>query len=124
MLHFIFGDVQANVVHLSTGTRAGGYLEYERARVRWFLSVDVADVPETQRNAGQRTYRAVTIDGEAVEFSDGFTELHQRTYEEILAGRGFGLSENRCAIATVAAIRAAVPIGPQGDYHPLVRGQA
>jgi UDP-N-acetyl-2-amino-2-deoxyglucuronate dehydrogenase len=123
MLHFIFGDIQSNVVHLSDPMRAGGYLEYEGARVRWFLSVDAADVPEPQRSAGQRTYRSITIDGEEIEFSGGFTDLHTRSYELILDGKGFGLEENRCAIATVAAIRTAAPVGLRGDYHPLAAGR-
>jgi UDP-N-acetyl-2-amino-2-deoxyglucuronate dehydrogenase len=122
MLHFIFGKLQANVVHHASDTKAAGFLEYENARVRWFLSIDVADVPQQQRAAGQRTYRSITVDGGEVEFSEGFTDLHVRSYEEILAGRGFGLEENRTAIETVAAIRAAAPIGPRGDYHPALRG--
>lgn len=121
MLHFIFGALQDNVVHLAEDTKAAGYLEYERARVRWFLSVDVEDVPAGPRSAGQRTYRSITVDGEEIEFSGGFTDLHVRSYEEILAGRGFGLEENRTAIATVAAIRGATPAPLTGDYHPFVR---
>lgn len=123
MLHFIFGALQDNVVHLSEPTRAGGYLEYERARVRWFLSVDAADLPEAQRAGGQRTYRSITVDGEEIEFSGGFTDLHTISYERILEGKGFGLEENRTAISTVAAIRTAVPAGAKGDYHPLVAGR-
>lgn len=121
MLHFIFGALQDNVVHLAEDTKAAGYLEYERARVRWFLSVDVEDVPEGPRSTGQRTYRSITVDGEEIEFSGGFTDLHVRSYEEILAGRGFGLEENRTAIETVAAIRGAAPAPLIGDYHPFVR---
>lgn len=121
MLHFIFGALQDNVVHLSEDTKAAGYLEYEHARVRWFLSVDVEDVPEGPRAAGQRTYRSITVDGEEIEFSGGFTDLHVRSYEEILAGRGFGLEENRTAISTVTAIRGAAPAALTGDYHPFVR---
>lgn len=120
MLHFIFGGIQANVVHLNEATRAGGYLEYERARVRWFLSVDAADLPEAQHAAGQRTFRSITIDGEEIEFSGGFTDLHTRSYELILEGKGFGLEENRCAISTVADIRTARPAALTGDYHPMV----
>lgn len=121
MLHFIFGALQDNVVHLASDTKAAGYLEYEHARVRWFLSVDVDDVPGPAREAGQRTYRSITVDGEEIEFSGGFTDLHTRSYEEILAGRGFGLEENRTAIATVAAIRGAAPAALAGDYHPFLR---
>jgi len=121
MLHFIFGTLQDNKVHLSTDTKAAGYLEYEQARVRWFLSVDVEDVPQAQRDAGQRTFRSITVDGEEIEFSGGFTDLHTRSYEEILAGRGFGLEENRVAIETVAHIRGAALTPLIGDYHPFLR---
>jgi UDP-N-acetyl-2-amino-2-deoxyglucuronate dehydrogenase len=123
MLHFVYGRVQENIVHLNTPTKAAGYLEYERARVRWFLSVDVADVPEVERAKGKRTYRAVTADGENLEFSDGFTELHTKIYEDILSGGGFGVEENRVAIETVATIRNApiVPVGPL--THPFVGAQ-
>ncbi|WP_169293983.1 Gfo/Idh/MocA family protein [Advenella sp. EE-W14] len=121
MLHFIFGDLQNNIVHLSTDTKAAGYLEYENARVRWFLSVDYNDVPEKQKEIGQRTFRSITVDGEEIEFSGGFTDLHTRSYEEILAGRGFGLEENRTAITTVANIRNAVIAPLTGDYHPFLK---
>jgi len=119
MLHYVFGALQENVVHLHDPTRAAGYLEYERARVRWFLSVDVNDIPAAERAKGRRTYRAIIADGENIEFSDGFTDLHTRSYEEILAGRGFGLEENRVAIETVAHIRNA-PIAIGGEVHPFV----
>lgn len=121
MLHFIFGGLQQNVVHLNQNTKAAGYLEYENARVRWFLSVDVEDVPKAARDAGQRTYRSITADGEEIEFSSGFTDLHIRSYQEILAGRGFGLEENRTAIVTVAAIRGAAPTPLTGNYHPFLK---
>lgn len=120
MLHYIFGELQDNRVHHNSDTKAAGYLEYENARVRWFLSVDVEDVPKAQLDAGQRTYRSITVDNEEIEFSGGFTDLHIRSYEEILAGRGFGLEQNRTAISTVTAIRNAQPLGLQGDYHPFL----
>lgn len=121
MLHFIFGDLQSNLVHHSADTKAAGYLEYEHARVRWFLSVDINDVPAAQREAGQRTYRSITVDGEEIEFSGGFTDLHTRTYERILAGQGYGLEDNRTAITAVSTIRNAQPLGLQGDYHPFLK---
>lgn len=121
MLHFIFGDLQENIVHHSEDTKAAGYLEYEHARVRWFLSVDFADVPAAQRDAGQRTYRSITVDGEEIEFSGGFADLHTRSYREILAGRGYGLEDNRTAISAVTTIRNAQPQGLQGDYHPFLK---
>lgn len=121
MLHFIFGDLQDNIVHRSSDTKAAGYLEYEHARARWFLSVDINDVPQRLREAGQRTYRSITVDGEEIEFSGGFTDLHDRSYEEILAGRGYGLEDNRCAISTVATIRNAPHAPLLGDYHPFLK---
>ncbi len=120
MLHFVFGELKTNLVHMLTPTKAAGFLEYERARVRWFLSVDVDDVPAAARELGKRTFRAITVDGENFEFSEGFTDLHTRSYEEIVAGRGFGLEENRTAIETVSHIRAS-GISSSGERHPFAR---
>ena len=120
MLHFVYGALQENIVHLNTPQKAAGYLEYERARVRWFLSVDVNDVPAAERAKGKRTFRAVLADGEELEFSDGFTELHTHIYQEVLAGRGFGVEENRVAIETVAHIRNA-SVSALGEKHPFIR---
>ena len=120
MLHFVFGGLRGNVVHLMTPTKAAGFLQYERARVRWFLSVDVNDVPADARAAGKRTFRAITVDQENFEFSEGFTDLHTRSYEEILAGRGFGLEQNRVAVETVSAIRNAPIVPRAGDFHPFL----
>lgn len=120
MLHFVFGDLQESRVHLSEAGRVAGFLEYERARVRWFLSIALEDVPGELRSDGQRTYRSITVDDEEIEFSGGFADLHTRTYEEVLAGRGFSLSESRPAIETVAAIRNSVPMIGASDQHPFV----
>lgn len=120
MLHFVYGNVQENIVHMNTPTKAAGYLEYERARVRWFLSLDVNDVPEEERAKGKRTFRSVVADGENIEFSEGFTELHTKIYEDILSGGGFGVEDNRAAIETVSTIRNS-PIAPVGDLsHPFI----
>ena len=121
MLHFVFGDLQENVVHYTSETKAAGYLEYEKARVRWFLSVDFADVPEAARVQNQRTYRSIIVDDKEIEFSGGFTDLHTRSYEEVLAGRGFTLEENLVAIQTVSNIRNMQPKGLVGEYHPLLK---
>lgn len=120
MLHFLFGELQQNVVHHSEPTKQAGYLEYEHARVRWFLSIDIDDVPAELRTNGQRTYRSITIDGEEIEFSGGFTDLHTRSYEEILAGNGFGVEENRVAMESVATIRSAQPTPSIGERHPFL----
>ncbi len=118
MLHFLFGDLQANHVHLNAPTKAAGYLEFEHARCRWFLSLDVNDVPAEARETGARTYRSITIDGEEIEFSGGFADLHTRSYEEILNGNGFGLNENRPAIGMVSHIRNASIEASKGEQHP------
>lgn len=121
MLHFIFGKLQDNRVHYCSDTKAAGYLEYEQARVRWFLSIDVNDIPADVRATGLRTFRSITCEGEEIEFSGGFTDLHTRSYEEILKGNGFGLEENRVAIDTVSHIRVTTPLGLTGDYHPFLK---
>jgi UDP-N-acetyl-2-amino-2-deoxyglucuronate dehydrogenase len=124
MLQHVFGALQDNKVNLSSDNKAAGVLEYEHARVRWFLSTDINDVPQEVRAEGQRTFRSITCDLEEIEFSGGFTDLHTRSYEEILAGNGFGLEENRAAVETVAAIREAKPLGLTGDYHPFLKNAA
>ena len=121
MLSWIFGDTRKNIVHLSEPHKAAGYLELENARVRWFLSVDYNDIPSSVKEKGQRTYRSITVNGEEIEFSEGFTDLHTETYKEILAGRGFGLKEARQSVETAYTIRNSTPVGRKGDYHPLLK---
>jgi UDP-N-acetyl-2-amino-2-deoxyglucuronate dehydrogenase len=121
MLHFVFGNVLDNKLHYRDEFKAAGYLEYEKARVRWFLSVDVEDVPEDAKKEGKRTYRSLTMNGRSIEFSDGFTDLHTRVYENILNGNGFSLEENRAAIEIVGGIRTQTPLGLSGDYHPFLK---
>lgn len=121
MLHFIFGKLQRNVVHYSGTAKAAGYLEYERARVRWFLSIDANDLPADVKGK-KTTFRNIDISGEKLEFSEGFTDLHTVSYKEILAGRGYGLDDARHCIETVNVIRSATPVqGEQGEVHPFVR---
>lgn len=121
MLHFIFGEVKSNIVHYKNEYKASGFLEFERARVRWFLSVDSNDLPKEILENGIRTHRSLVINGKELEFSDGFTDLHTRIYEDILSGGGFGLEENRVAIQTVCDIRNLNGIGLSGDYHPHLK---
>ncbi len=123
MLEWIFGAPRTNIVHLSEKNKAAGFLELEQARIRWFLSLDINDIPANVRSAGKRTFRSITVDGEEFEFSEGFTELHNMTYREILAGRGFGLEDARRSIETVYTIRNAKPEGLKGDYHPLAKNK-
>ena len=119
MLSFIFGGVKKNVVHVHTHDRAAGYLEFERARVRWFLSINYDVLPEEIKEKGQRTYRSITVEGEELEFSGGFIDLHNRVYEGILEGNGYGLEDARQAIEIVHDIRSKQPIGVKGEYHPF-----
>ena len=124
MLHFIFGGLQRNVVHHSDAVSAAGYLEYQRARVRWFLSIDASDLPAHVAGR-QTTFRNIDVNGEKLEFSDGFTDLHTTSYREILAGRGYGLEDARHCIETVEVIRSATPVrDAQGEAHPLARRSA
>lgn len=118
MLHFIFGRLQRNVVHYSAINKAAGYLEYEKARVRWFLSIDANDLPDSVKG-DKPTYRSITINGEEIEFSQGFTDLHTVSYAEILAGRGYGIEDARHCVETVDAIRSAQPVQPdKNEGHP------
>ena len=121
MLGWIFGNLKENQVHIHTHDRAAGYLEFDRARVRWFLSINYDTLPEEIKKKGMRTYRSLTIDDEEIEFSGGFTELHTTSYKDILEGGGFNLEETRKAIQTVYEIRHAEPIGLKGEYHPFCK---
>lgn len=119
MLGWVFGALKNSVVHLHEADVASGYLEFERARVRWFLSINADYLPKQAIDAGKRTYRAILIDGEELEFSEGFTDLHTISYRDILDGGGFGLTEARSCIETVFQIRQSIPVGLTGDYHPF-----
>ena len=119
MLIWIFGDVKENQVHINTHDRAAGYLKLERARVKWFLSINYDAIPEHIRATGARTYRSLTIENEEFEFSGGFNDLHTRSYAQILMGDGFAIREAKKAIQTVYDIRNAEPIGVQDNSHRL-----
>ncbi len=116
-----FGAPKSNIVHLHEHDRAAGYIEFEKARVRWFLSINYDNIPENIKDSGKRTFRSLTINGSSFEFSDGFTELHTQSYQEILSGNGFSLMEAKTAIEIVHEIRTKQPIGLVGDYHPFVK---
>ena len=105
MLIWIFGNVKSNEVVQHSRETASGKLELEKANVNWFLSIDVNTLPNDVKQAGKRTFRSLTIDKEEFEFSEGFTELHTRSYEEILKGNGFSIEESRKSIELVHAIR-------------------
>lgn len=121
MLAWVFGAVKKNTVHTLTGDAAAGFLELEKARVRWFLSIDYNDIPDDIKAKGKRTYRSLTMEGQEIEFSDGFTDLHTTSYQQIINGNGFGLKEARTSIQTVYEIRNQSPSPLQSDYHPLAK---
>lgn len=119
VLTYVFGPVRRNILHLRDCERAAGYLECDRARVRWFLSIDRADLPRHVR-PGQSSYRSIEIDGDEMEFSDGFGDLHTDVYRHIVSGRGFGLNAVRPSVELVAALRCQALEPQRGERHPMV----
>ena len=121
MLQWVCRPVQRNIVHVMSFDRVAGYLELKKARVRYFLSINADCLPENAVQGEKKTYRTINIDGNEFEFSVGFTELHTKSYQKILAGEGFRISESRPCIEIVSDLRHATPIGLMGDYHPLAK---
>jgi len=121
MLTWVFGGLKRQTVHLHTHDRASGIMHLERANVRWFLSINYDLIPEKEKQEGKRTYRSITVDGEEIEFSEGFTELHTVSYDAILKGKGYRIGDTREAIEIVHDIRCKEPIGLKGEYHPLAK---
>lgn len=121
MLTWIFGDVKTNTVHVNSHDRSSGYLELERANVRWFLSINSQLLPEKVKNEGKTTYRSLQIGDEEFEFSGGFTDLHTLSYQHIIEGKGFHIDEAKTAIDIVYEIRNQKPAGCKGIYHPLAK---
>ena len=117
MLAYVFGPVQAQTATLREAERAAGTLQYEKADVRWFLSVDANDLPDHVKGV-KTTFRSISMDDEEVEFSEGFTDLHTRTYEETLAGRGFTLADVRPCVEVVSAFRD-LDLKSSGERHPF-----
>ncbi len=120
MLSFLFGEPTDNKVHFMSKVCASGYLEYSNARVSWFLSIDSKDLPLDQVNSNKTTYRSIKIDGENLEFTEGFTDLHTRCYEDILLNQGFGIEDARPSIEAVELIRNTKPNMPS-ECHPFLR---
>lgn len=118
MLMWFFGKPVQQMVHISEPNKIGGFMELKNADVTWYLSLDEHDLPDEVSKNGQRTYRSITIDNEEVEFSGGFMDLHTRIYEEVLAGRGFGIEDARPSIELVHSLRQAKTTN-QGEKHPM-----
>ena len=124
LLMWLFGEAGECRVYHSDDNRMGGFIEMQRARARWFLSVDAADLPFEAVPGSRSTYRSITIDGEEIEFTEGFTDLHTRVYEETLAGNGFGIDAARPSVELVHRLRQA-SLSPLDDLaHPKLRGGA
>ena len=120
MLHFIFGGLKSNQVHYRNDKTACGYLEYDKARVKWFLSIDANNLPDNAVQGEKLTYRSIKIGDEELEFSGGFTDLHTESYRLILSGNGFGIDDNRTAIETVEKIRTMQLTSNVEQAHPLI----
>lgn len=119
MLHFIFGDVRKNEVHYRDDKTSAGYLEYDRARVCWFLSIDAGCLPDNAVQGEKLTYRSIDVEGDELEFSSGFSDLHTQSYDNIMSGAGYGIDENRTAISTVSTMRNAPICDGPTAYHPM-----
>ena len=120
MLLWIFGKVQRSNVHVYERHKAAGFLQLEKANVRWFLSLNSMDLPKIITDNGLRTFRSINISGQEVEFSGGFTDLHTLTYQNILDGNGFGIEDTRASIEITDRIRNTNPVGIKGEVHPFL----
>ena len=121
LLSWLFGPMETARVHLAQKRRMAGFLGLARANVRWFLSLESSDLPFAPEPGKKTTFRSITVDGQEIEFSEGFADLHTRVYEEILAGRGFGLDDARASIEIAHKLRKA-PLSPPDDtMHPRAR---
>jgi UDP-N-acetyl-2-amino-2-deoxyglucuronate dehydrogenase len=119
MLGWIFGNYTKIEVHANEPKRAAGIIHFQKARVRWFLSVDFETLPDDVKAKGQRTFRSILVDGQELEFSEGFTDLHTQSYKEILEGKGFTIEDARQSIEIAQIIRTSKTLGLTGDYHPF-----
>jgi UDP-N-acetyl-2-amino-2-deoxyglucuronate dehydrogenase len=119
MLMWLFGDAQSSILHLKDNKRMSGFIELENANVSWFLSTDRNDLPEKAQNAQAPTFRSITIDGEEIQFSEGFTDLHTKVYEKTLNGNGFGIEDARPSIVLVRKLRSASVINVLDHIHPF-----
>ncbi len=121
LLIWLFGPVVESELHYDDQYKSSGYLELERARVKWFLSIDRNDLPFDPNLEKKNTYRSIVIDGGEFEFSERFRDLHTLSYEKILAGGGFGIKEARPSIQLCHDIRIAEPIGLSSNSHPFLK---
>ncbi|QDU99033.1 Gfo/Idh/MocA family oxidoreductase [Lignipirellula cremea] len=118
---WLFGQVEASELHLNQSRRMSGALHLERATIKWFLSTDADDLPDHCKQEGKFAFRSMTLEGQEIEFSNGFTDLHTQVYQEILAGRGTGIKEARPAIELVHQIKSSETSSWVGSQHPLLK---
>ncbi len=122
MLIWLFGSVKYQEVHVSESKKMAGFIELDRANVRWFLSADNTDLPEQAKQNSIPTFRSITIDGDEIEFSGGFADLHTLVYKDILEGRGYGIEDARPSLNLVSSIRNTKPgIKNKSIVHPFVK---
>ena len=121
MLIWLFGNVQYSEVHYKTHTQIGGFLELNNAKVKWFLSIDKNDIPENVGGNKLKTYRSIICNGEQIQFSDGFTDLHTLVYKNILDGHGCGIEESRPSIQLVHELRNKDTNKTDNNIHPIVK---
>ncbi|MDY0083497.1 MAG: Gfo/Idh/MocA family oxidoreductase [Ignavibacteriaceae bacterium] len=120
LLMWLFGGVQKNYLFLKSFNKAAGYIELKNANVKWYLSIDSKDLPKEAVEKNKSTHRSITIDGNELEFTDGFTDLHTKIYEEILQGKGFGIETARASIETAYAIRHLPVTNIKELFHPMI----
>ncbi len=121
MLMWFFGKLQQSELHLNLENKMAGFMELENANVRWYLSIDKNDLPEDSIATGKTTHRSITVENEEIEFTEGFTDLHTKIYQEILNGNGFGISDARPSIELVNELRNSQIIGNVDKFHPFVK---
>jgi UDP-N-acetyl-2-amino-2-deoxyglucuronate dehydrogenase len=121
LLIWLFGKVEHSEVHIANVIKTAGYLELENARVKWYLSIDQGDLPAECKKNNKRTHRSIVMDGEEIEFSEGFTDLHTIVYKETLSGKGFGLEDALPSIVLAHDIRNATATGINKNSHPMLK---
>lgn len=119
LLMWLFGDAQSSVLHLSDPKRMSGFIELQNANVKWYLSTNRNDLPKEAVDKGVPTFRSITVDGEEIQFSEGFTDLHTLVYKEILNGRGFGIDDTRPSITLAQKLRSTQPVESFDNIHPI-----
>ena len=121
MLIWIFGDLIHQEVHFASGKKMSGFIELEKANVRWFLSADRNDLPNAVKADGKTTFRSITVDEEEIEFSGGFTDLHTLVYQDIMNGGGFGIEAARPSVNLVHEMRNVEMVENKINYHPFLK---